>query len=134
MAEWHFYASGPDKANEKKLWTTGTDAEKKLITDKIQTALAWQQQTGIPTWVGAWMPGNYNKGNTYSVEEQTVFAGFMTKALSDAGIQIQSIIMRKRIHGSRPCSRFLTRISKNSPTSIGGEMNCYLLHSAIVGM
>ena len=28
----------------------------------------------------------------------------------------------------------LTRISKNSPTSIGGEMNCYLLHSAIVGM
>ena len=46
MAEWHFYASGPDKTNEKKLWTTGTDAEKKLITDKIQTALAWQQQTG----------------------------------------------------------------------------------------
>ena len=42
--------------NEKKLWTTGTDAEKKLITDKVQTALAWQQQTGIPTWVGAWMP------------------------------------------------------------------------------
>ena len=28
----------------------------------------------------------------------------------------------------------LTRISKNSLTSIGGEMNCYLLHSAIVGM
>ena len=28
----------------------------------------------------------------------------------------------------------LTRISKNSPTSIGDEMNCYLLHSAIVGM
>ena len=55
MTEWHFYASGPDKINEKKLWTTGTDAEKKLITDKIQTALAWQQ-TGIPTWVGAWMP------------------------------------------------------------------------------
>ena len=78
----------PDRIrqNEKKLWTTGTDAEKKLITDKIQTALAWQQQAGIPTWVGAWMPGNYNKGNTYSVEEQTVFAGFMTKALSDAGI------------------------------------------------
>ena len=33
------------------------------------------------------------------------------------------------------CQYFiLTRISKNSPTSIGGEMNCYLLHSAIVGM
>ena len=33
------------------------------------------------------------------------------------------------------CQYFiLTRISKNSPTSIGGEMNCHLLHSAIVGM
>ena len=31
-------------------------------------------------------------------------------------------------------TELLTRISKNSPTSIGGEMNCYLLHSAIVGM
>ena len=30
--------------------------------------------------------------------------------------------------------KYLTRISKNSPTSIGGEMNCHLLHSAIVGM
>ena len=30
--------------------------------------------------------------------------------------------------------KFLTRISKNSPTSIGGEMNCHLLHSVIVGM
>lgn len=24
----------------------------------------WQNQTGIPTWVGAWMPGNYNKGDS----------------------------------------------------------------------
>ena len=32
------------------------------------------------------------------------------------------------------CYDDLTRISKNSPTSIGGEMNCHLLHSAIVGM
>ncbi len=33
------------------------------------------------------------------------------------------------------CQYFiLTKISKNSPTSIGGEMNCHLLHSAIVGM
>lgn len=86
MAEWHFYASGPDKTNEKKQWTTGTDTEKKLITDKIATALAWQTQTGIPTWVGAWMPGNYNKGNDYTVEEQTVFASFMTSALDAAGI------------------------------------------------
>ena len=47
MAEWHFYASGPDKTNEKKLWTTGTDAEKKLITDKIQTALHGSSRRGF---------------------------------------------------------------------------------------
>ena len=86
MAEWHFYASGPDKTNEKKKWTTGTDEEKKLITDKISAALEWQEQTGVPTWVGAWMPGNYNKGDDYSMEEQAQFASYMTSALSSAGI------------------------------------------------
>ena len=86
MAEWHFYASGPDKSNEKKKWTPGTAEEKKLIQDKIQTAVEWQKQTGIPTWVGAWMPGNYNKGNEYSVNEQVVFASYMRQALTEAGI------------------------------------------------
>lgn len=46
----------------------------------------WQNQTGIPTWVGAWMPGNYNKGDSYTVMEQTVFAAFMTSALESAKI------------------------------------------------
>ncbi|MGN0339277.1 MAG: glycoside hydrolase family 5 protein [Lachnospira sp.] len=86
MAEWHFYAAGPDKKNEKKKWTTGTDAEKQLILDKINIALKWQEDTGIPTWVGAWMPGNYNDGDDYSVDEQVVFAGFMRKALESSGI------------------------------------------------
>lgn len=86
MAEWHFYASGPSKTSARKLWTTGTDAEKKLITNKIEAALAWQKETGIPTWVGAWMPGNYNNGNDYSIEEQVVFASYMTSQLTEAGI------------------------------------------------
>lgn len=86
MAEWHFYASGPSKENERKLWTTGTAEEKKLITEKINYALAWQQKTGIPTWVGAWMAGNYNDGDYYSVEEQVGFAKYMTKQLEKAEI------------------------------------------------
>ena len=45
-----------DKINEKKLWTTGTDAEKKLITDKIQTALGMAAADGDSDMVGAWMP------------------------------------------------------------------------------
>ncbi len=70
MAEWHFYAGGPSKKNTSKLWTTGTPYEKLLILDKINAALTWQEHTGIRTWVGAWMPGNYNHGNNYSVSEQ----------------------------------------------------------------
>lgn len=86
MAEWHFYAAGPSKDNDRKLWTIGTENEKKLITDKINYALDWQKKTGIPTWVGAWMPGNYNDGDDYSIEEQVVFADFMTSSLVNAKI------------------------------------------------
>ena len=32
------------------------------------------------------MPGNYNKGNSYSVRDQVAFASFMTSALSAAKI------------------------------------------------
>ena len=49
----------------------------------------------------------------------------------------QKVLLRAmmNVRAPKPCGEeFLTRISKNSPTSIGGEMNCYLLHSAIVGM
>lgn len=86
MAEWHFYAAGPSKTNERKLWTTGTKQERALIQEKIDLALTWQEQTGIPTWVGAWMPGNYNDGNDYTVEEQVVFARFVTQQLTEAAI------------------------------------------------
>lgn len=86
MAEWHFYASGPSKINKEKLWITGTDKEKQIIIDKINLALDWQKKTGIPTWVGAWMPGDYNEGNNYSIEEQVVFAKFVSSQLDEAQI------------------------------------------------
>jgi hypothetical protein len=86
MAEWHFYASGPSKTNPKKLWITGTTAEKQIILDKIKAATDWSKSNGIPTWVGAWMAGDYNDGNNYSVEEQVVFARFVTCELTKAGI------------------------------------------------
>ncbi|MEY8321358.1 cellulase family glycosylhydrolase [Lachnospiraceae bacterium 46-61] len=86
MAEWHFYASGPSKTNERKIWTTGTLEEKKLIQDKIDFALAWQESTNIPTWVGAWMAGNYNDENDYSIVEQIKFAKFVVERLEFANI------------------------------------------------
>lgn len=86
MAEWHFYAAGPSKDNERKLWTTGTDAEKQLVLEKINLALQWHRDTGIPTWVGAWMPGDYNDGDNYTIEEQMKFAAFMVDSLSKSDI------------------------------------------------
>lgn len=86
MAEWHFYAAGPSKTNEKKLWTTGTPAERQLVQSKVGKALQWQRETGIPTWVGARMPGNYNDGNDYTLDEQLSFASFVAQTLEDAEI------------------------------------------------
>lgn len=48
--------------------------------------MEWQKKTGIPTWVGAWMAGNYNDGDDYSVKEQVIFAHFMVSELKKAGI------------------------------------------------
>ncbi len=94
MIQWHFYASGPSKKNPKKLWTTGKKEEKKLITDKINCALSWAKERGMLTWVGAWMPSNYNKshknrkfpdgapaGGDYTIDEIVNFASFMSHAL-----------------------------------------------------
>lgn len=86
MAEWHFYAAGPSKTNNKKCWTTGTTEEKQQIKRSIKMAVDWQKESGIYTWVGAWMPGDYNKGDTYSIKEQIEFASFMTKQLDKYGI------------------------------------------------
>lgn len=96
MAEWHFYASGPSKTSATKKWTTGTDEEKALITDKINVALQWSTENDIPTWVGAWMPGTFNTNEIddetgepieqYTAEEMIVFAAFMTMSLRNAKI------------------------------------------------
>ena len=49
-------------------------------------AVDWQKETGIYTWVGAWMPGDYNKDDNYSVKEQAEFASFMTQQLNKYGV------------------------------------------------
>ncbi|NOZ92756.1 cellulase family glycosylhydrolase [bacterium 3DAC] len=87
MGEWHFYAAGPNpKIGTNKQWTTGTPYEKSLIWNKIEAALSWQKKTGLRTWVGAWMPGNYNKGDTYSIGQQINFASYMSCSLLYARI------------------------------------------------
>lgn len=87
MAEWHLYAAGPSAdPTSPRYWTTGTAAEKKVITDEINIGAAWEKKTGIPCWIGAWMAGNYNNGNNYSPTEQANFARFMVSEFARIGI------------------------------------------------
>ena len=88
MAEWHFYAAGPNiSESSKKYWVDGSTQQERLnITEPIQTAVQWMNQTGKSTWVGAWMAGNYNKGNDFSIPEQVAFATFMTRELAKENI------------------------------------------------
>ncbi len=89
MAEWHFYAAGPNTIDptNKKYWLDGSTAQERLnVTGPIQTAKEWMQTTGYATWVGAWMAGNYNKGNTLTIPDQVGFATFMTRELAKANI------------------------------------------------
>ena len=88
MAEWHFYAAGPNTTiGNKKYWNDGsTQAERDNINEPIQIALNWMQKTGYKTWVGAWMAGNYNKGNDFTIPQQVGFASYMTRQLDEAQI------------------------------------------------
>ena len=74
MAEWHDYAAGPKEGYEND------------IPQIIEDVKNWEEKTNIPTWFGAWMPGNYNKGDDYNITEQIKFATFLTKKLKEAGI------------------------------------------------
>lgn len=88
MAEWHLYAAGPNKKDGgKKYWVDGSTAEERQnVTGPIKTAADWMQKTGYKTWVGAWMAGNYNKGNEYDITAQVGFASFMTRELAKVNI------------------------------------------------
>ncbi len=81
------YASGPstDPTNPHYYWD-GTEAEITLMTDRRDAALAWSASTGIPIWEGAWMPGNYNKGNDYDNARQIAFSTDFIGVLNEHNI------------------------------------------------
>jgi len=89
MAEWHMFAAGPNRCGPYMKWTSWTLEEKEFIKNKIKIALDWSEKNKIPTWVGAWMPWNYNKtfekwcNNSYSTKEQIAFSSFMAQQLKE---------------------------------------------------
>ncbi|MRJ06073.1 MAG: hypothetical protein C6I01_00940 [Epsilonproteobacteria bacterium] len=70
MVEWHYFAAGP---NPRK-----PESE---IYDKPKYAYQWLQEHHLKGWVGAVMPGNYNHGDTYTIEQQKEFMGKVIDAL-----------------------------------------------------
>ena len=85
MAEWHFYAAGPqtDPSN-KKYWNDGTTAEERNnILGPLQTAYDWGQNNNVALWVGAWMAGNYNNEGGFDLVKQSAFGSFMARALKN---------------------------------------------------
>ncbi|WP_282014656.1 cellulase family glycosylhydrolase [Marinifilum flexuosum] len=85
MMEWHCYAAGPALEGNKQ-WTTGTQEERQLVLDHFQSAAEYMEQTGRSTWFGAWMAGNYNKGNEYDIPAQVQFATFFVRELAKIGV------------------------------------------------
>ena len=83
MVEWHFYAAGPsNNSTNKKYWNDGTtEAERNNVLEPLKVAYNWGQENNMPLWVGAWMAGNYNKGNDFDMVEQAKFGSFMARAL-----------------------------------------------------
>lgn len=93
MAEFHSYAAGPSSdslsANGRpnpKYWTTGTEYQKELVRNMIATGRNWQDSTGIATWLGAWMAGNVNHGNTFPASDQAIFAEYFVHVLDSLEI------------------------------------------------
>lgn len=81
MMEWHCYAAGPALSGNKQ-WTTGTEEERQLVLNHFEEAKEFMKQSGRVTWLGAWMAGNYNKGNEYDIPSQVQFATFFVRELA----------------------------------------------------
>lgn len=79
LAEWHLYASGPNKKIGDKHWEgLGSAADRKNVTSIFKQANQFTNQTGVPTYFGAWMPMD---NNTAQLNQQEVeaFAKFFVK-------------------------------------------------------
>jgi len=85
MMEWHCYAAGPALSGNKQ-WTIGTPEERQLVLNHFNAATDYMNQTGRSTWLGAWMAGNYNKGNEYDVPAQVQFATFFVREMAKIGV------------------------------------------------
>lgn len=79
LAEWHLYASGPNKKAGDKHWEgNGSQSDRKNVTSIFKQANQFTNKSGIPTYFGAWMPMDNNTAQLYQ-DEVEAFARFFVK-------------------------------------------------------
>ena len=87
MAEWHLYASGPNKIEgSAKYWKGDGKSKGRENVDKaITTATEFSQDNNLLTYLGAWMPADNEKGELKE-SEAIEFAKYFVKELKIEGI------------------------------------------------
>lgn len=86
IAEWHLYASGPNKDGGQKNWEgEGKYGDRQNVTKIVNDALDFTRRSGLKTWVGAWMPMD-NITAALDQDEVHNFGTFFLKSLNEAGI------------------------------------------------
>ncbi|EKX38927.1 hypothetical protein GUITHDRAFT_115032 [Guillardia theta CCMP2712] len=87
MAEWHLYASGPNKqVGGQKYWAgTGSAEDRERVNKVFRDAVGWTATTNIPTWIGAWMPYD-NIDASQNQEEVEAFACYFSTVARQNGI------------------------------------------------
>lgn len=78
MAEFHIYASGPNKKeNSPKYWVgNGTKEQRQTLVDEIEMA---KRDIALPLYFGAWMPQDNNYGELRQCEVQHFARYFVQK-------------------------------------------------------
>ena len=86
LAEWHLYASGPNQNGGQKNWVgDGSDTDRQNVRTIVRKARRFTEDTGIPTYFGAWMPMD-NNGASLTRPEVESFARYLLDRLSGDGI------------------------------------------------
>lgn len=87
LAEWHIYASGPNKkVRGQKYWSgDGRPKGRENVNKAVRQATDFTDSSGLPTYLGAWMPVD-NKDGSLDQAEVINFARYFALTLKEKGI------------------------------------------------
>ena len=87
MAEWHLYASGPNKnEGSAKYWEgKGRSEGRDNVNEAIEQGTNFSKRSNLLTYFGAWMPAD-NKEGSLEESEVIAFAEYFVKRMKIAGL------------------------------------------------